>query len=401
MSNQSLILVLNCGSSSIKYAVIDIEHQQTLQNGIVERINQPDGLFSWTAQGQTKHQRELANANYPQAIATIMQTLEQSGGLARQLKAVGHRVVHGGEEFKASVLVDEQVIAHLEAISHLAPLHNPAHIAGIKAMCSLYPALPQVAVFDTAFHQTLPDYAYLYALPYEFYQQYGIRRYGFHGISYRYVLQETIKRLNLALDDSALLIAHLGNGCSATAVLNGKSLDTSMGMTPLEGLIMGSRCGDLDPSILTYLAQTLNCNLAEINELLNKKSGLLGISGLSMDMRTLRQAAEEGNQRAQLAIEMFCYRLAKYLSALAVPLGRIDALVFTGGIGENAAPVREKVIQWLKLFGFKLDETQNEQHGKMDNGIITAQDSPIALVVPTNEELMIALDTFELIKPSY
>ncbi|MDF2866551.1 MAG: ackA [Gammaproteobacteria bacterium] len=392
----SLILVLNCGSSSIKYAVINTLTQQTIQSGIAERINQVDGQLSWTIPDQIKQQRALPHADYATAIEAISQIIEQSGAINHRLKAIGHRVVHGGEKFKESVLITSEVLQHLEECNHLAPLHNPANLAGIKAMLAIYPHLPQVAVFDTAFHQTLPDYAYLYALPYELYRQYGIRRYGFHGISYRYVLHEAIKRLELKLEKSALLIAHLGNGCSVSAILNGKSIDTSMGMTPLEGLIMGSRCGDLDPSLPGYLAELLNCSLADINELLNKQSGLLGISGLSMDMRTLREAADNGNQQAQLAIEMFCYRLAKYIAALAIPLGRIDGLVFTGGIGENATTVRAKVIQWLTLFGFKLDAVQNAQHGRANGGLITQSNSPKALVIATNEELLIAQDTERL-----
>jgi acetate kinase len=393
----SLILVINCGSSSIKFAIIDTQQQNTLQSGLVERINQPDGQLSWSGQDKIKQQRSLPQADYTAAIAAIRQVIEQSPQIKGQLKAIGHRVVHGGEEFKESVVITSEVLAHIEACSHLAPLHNPANLAGIKAFLAIYPDLPQVAVFDTAFHQTLPDYAYLYALPYELYQQHHIRRYGFHGISYRYVLGQALKRLQLPLENSALLIAHLGNGCSATAVLNGKSVDTSMGMTPLEGLVMGSRCGDIDPSLPIYLAQQLGYEMTEINELLNKQSGLLGISNLSMDMRTLRQAAVEGNQQAQLAIEIFCYRLAKYLAALAIPLGRIDGLVFTGGIGENAAAIRAKVIHWLSLFGFQLDAQQNEQHGKMNSGLITQADSPKALVIATNEELLIAQDTEQLI----
>lgn len=392
----SLILVLNCGSSSIKFAIINTANQQTIQNGIVERIKQPDGRLSWSDTNGIKQFLPLPHADYTSAIQAIRQTIEQSGTIGSQLKAIGHRVVHGGEAFKESVVITAEVLQHIEDCNHLAPLHNPANVEGIKAMLAIYPNLPQIAVFDTAFHQTLPKHAYLYALPYEFYEQHGIRRYGFHGISYRYVLQEAIKRLKLTSDNNALLIAHLGNGCSATAILNGKSIDTSMGMTPLEGLIMGSRCGDIDPSLPGYLAQEFNMSLDDVNSLLNKRSGLLGISGLSMDMRTLRQAADDGNQRARLAIEMFCYRLAKYLAALAIPLGRIDGLVFTGGIGENAAAIRAKVLQWLTIFGFKLDPEQNEQHGKNNLGVITLPNSPKALVIPTNEELLIAQDAERL-----
>ena len=391
----SLILVLDCGSSSIKFAVMDTSSEISLLNGLVERINQPDGQISWSVNAQAKHKKALSNADYPKAIQEIRQILTETG-LAPEIAAIGHRVVHGGEHFKESVLLNSQIIQRLEACSYLAPLHNPANIAGINAMLTIYPNLPQVAVFDTAFHQTLPEYAYLYALPYEVYKKYQVRRYGFHGISYRYVLQEAINRLGLKLADSALLIAHLGNGCSVTAIKNGQSLDTSMGMTPLEGLIMGTRCGDIDPSLPGFLAKELKLDLETTNELLNKQSGLLGISGLSMDMRTLQQAADEGHKRAQLAINMFCYRLAKYLAALAVPLGRIDGLIFTGGIGENAAPIRAKVIEWLGIFGFQLDAKLNAEHGVSQAGLITTEKSPRALVIQTNEELLIAQDTVSL-----
>lgn len=395
MMTKTHILVLNCGSSSIKYAVIEVSQQQTLQQGIVERINQPDGQLSWSAPNQSKQQQALPNVDYTQAVQAILRTLEQTN-LAQQLKAVGHRVVHGGEKFKESVCITPEVLKHIEACSHLAPLHNPANLAGINAMLAAYSTLPQVAVFDTAFHQTMPQHAYLYALPFELYTQHGIRRYGFHGISYRYVLAEALRKLKLDPANNTLLIAHLGNGCSATAIRNSQSIDTTMGMTPLEGLIMGSRCGNIDPSLPTYLAEQLGFSLPQVNEVLNKQSGLLGISGLSMDMRALQQAAQQNHERAKLAIEMFCYRLAQSLAALAMPLRRIDALIFTGGIGENAAPIRAKVLDKLAILGFKLDPVQNEQHGKTNNGIITQLDSIKALVIPTNEELLIAQDTQQL-----
>jgi acetate kinase len=391
--NTTPFLVLNCGSSSIKYAVIDLTNNATIQQGMLERIHQADACLSWSSQSQ-KQQLNLPYADYTIGIQTIMQVLEPA--LAQRLKAVGHRVVHGGEAFQQSVIINNEVLAQLQACSHLAPLHNPANLAGILAVQQIYPTLVQVAVFDTAFHQTLSPKAFLYALPYELYEKHGIRRYGFHGISYSYVLNEAIARLRLNLADSALLLAHLGNGCSASAVLNGNSIDTSMGMTPLEGLVMGSRCGDIDPSIPIFLAQQTELSLSAVNELLNKQSGLLGISGLSQDMRTLSQAAAQGHSRAQLAIEIFCYKLAKYLAALAISLGRIDGLIFTGGIGENAAAIRASVIRWLSLLGFSLDEQKNLIHGKESHGVITQDHSIPALVIPTNEELMIAQEAARL-----
>lgn len=391
------ILVLNCGSSSIKFAVIDPASGETCLSGIVERINTPEAVLNWRA-AEVK-QQDIPNADYETALAAIIQILREQG-FAEQLTGIGHRVVHGGEKFSESILICAEVVAQIEANCRLAPLHNPSNLQGILAAQKAFPQLLQAAVFDTAFHQTIPQHAYLYPLPQKFYQQYSVRRYGFHGISYRYVSQQAMQRLGLSSNDNALLIAHLGNGCSATAVFNGNSIDTSMGMTPLEGLMMGTRTGDVDPGLHGYLAAECQLTLDEITAILNKQSGLLGVSGLSMDMRTLQQAAGHGNVDAQLAITMFCYRLAKYLGALAMTLPRIDALVFTGGIGENAMFVRVQVLKQLAILGFVIDEQHNQEHGKNNNGIITQANSTCAMVIATNEELMIAQDVNRLVTSS-
>lgn len=393
------ILVLNCGSSSIKFAVIDLDTEATCLHGLAERINTPSALFHWTIT-QVKQQQNIPDAGYEMTIVKILEILHEQG-LTEQIIGIGHRIVHGGEKFSQSTLISSEVITQIATYSRLAPLHNPGSLQGIHAAQKAFPHLPHIAAFDTAFHQTLPPQAYLYALPQQFYQQHSVRRYGFHGISYRYVSQQAIQRLGLSVDDNALLIAHLGNGCSATAILNGRSIDTSMGMTPLEGLMMGSRSGDVDPGLHSYLAAECQLTIDEITEMLNRQSGLLGVSGLSMDMRSLQQAAEQGNSNAQLAIDMFCYRLAKYLGALATTLPRIDALVFTGGIGENAVMVRAQVLARLTILGFLVDDHQNQQRGETNNGIITRPGSTRAMVIATNEELMIAQDVANIINNGY
>jgi acetate kinase len=322
--------------------------------------------------------------------------LDEHEKLSGQLMAVGHRVVHGGEDFTHSVIIDEAVITQIRACNNLAPLHNPANLMGILGVQHAFPHLPQVAVFDTAFHQTMPEHAYLYAIPYELYEKYAIRRYGFHGTSHRYVIWQAAKLLNKPVEKSAFISAHLGNGCSVAAVLNGESLDTSMGLTPLEGLVMGTRAGDVDPSLHAFLADTLGYDVHKVTSMLNKQSGLLGLSGLGSDMRTIEEAAISGNKRAILTEDIFAYRLAKYVASYMVPLGHLDALIFTGGIGENGAIIRAKIIRWLKVFGFALDEERNQQHGRKSKNIITREGTPIAMVIPTNEELMIAQDAMSL-----
>jgi acetate kinase len=326
----------------------------------------------------------------------ILALLRQRG-LLDAVSSVGHRVVHGGEAFKQATRITPEVIAQIEACVPLAPLHNPANLLGICGAMEVFPDLPHVAVFDTAFHQTMPQVAYRYALPEKLYREHGVRRYGFHGTSHQYVTQKAAEMLGIQLVKSCFISAHLGNGCSLAAVRGGQSLDTSMGLTPLEGLVMGTRSGDLDPGIHAFLAENLKLSLVQVTDLLNKQSGLLGLSGLSNDMRELERAAALGHAGATLAIEVFCYRLAKYIAALSVPLGRIDALVFTGGIGENSANVRAKVLGQLGVLGFRLDAAENGLKVGGQAGVISVG-RPVAMVVGTNEELMIAHECQKLLK---
>jgi acetate kinase len=388
---KSLILVLNCGSSSIKFAVIEPETGNSFFSGLVQNIGAPDADIKYLFNKETKT-NNLPNTTYHAALGAIVELIYASE-LAKYICAIGHRVVHGAEKFKESVIIDDNVLQAIDNSIHLAPLHNPANINGIKEAIKAFPGLPQVAVFDTAFHQTMPEYAYIYPIPYDLYQNNHVRRYGFHGTSHRFVSKQAAKILAKPLEQLALITAHLGNGCSIAAILNGKSIDTSMGLTPLEGLVMGTRSGDVDPSLYSYLANNLAYDINKTTDLLNKKSGLLGVSGIASDMREIEKQVLAGNKRAILAFAIFCYRLAKYIAAFAVPLGKIDALVFTGGIGENSQMVRTKTIEWLKIFGFKLDTEKNNLHGKSSMGIITTENSPIAMVVPTNEEWLIAQDT--------
>lgn len=396
MTSSSLILVINCGSSSIKFALVNGRHESKLISGLAERLGTPESRLTWSTNG-AKEAEAMPSADHAAAMANILHLLEQKGLLDAPLLAVGHRVVHGGEAFTASTLIDAEVLAAIEACNHLAPLHNPANVTGIREAMRLFPDVPQVAVFDTAFHQTLPPHAYLYPVPYELYETYGVRRYGFHGTSHRFVAQKAAQMLDLPLTELNLITAHLGNGCSATAVHHGQSVDTTMGLTPLEGLMMGTRSGDVDPALHQFLQETAGYNLDKTTAMLNKQSGLLGVSGLSNDMRALTEAADEGHERAALAIELFCYRLAKTIAALAVPLGRVDALIFTGGIGENAANVRARTLHRLAILGYQVDETRNAANGRSSHGVITTPDTPIALVVPTDEEIMIARDSMTLV----
>lgn len=369
------VLVLNCGSSSIKYAVIDAGSYQTIHNGLVEKV-------------KADQYREILD----KTIEELKSEFKDS------FCAIGHRVVHGGEAFKESIIINDQVLQTIQHCSKLAPLHNPNNIEGIEAAKSIFPNVPQIAVFDTAFHQTLPDYAFIYPVPYEWYKKHQVRRYGFHGTSHRYVAAEAAKKLNKKITDTSLITAHLGNGCSATAIKNGKSVDTTMGLTPLEGLMMGTRSGDIDPGLHNYLSHELNCDINELTNMLNKKSGLLGVSGISNDMREIHKAIEQKNTQAKLALEIFCFRLAKHISALAVSLEKIDALIFTGGIGENDTKVREKTCQWLNLLNFYCDSAINNTHGKHNNGLISTNDSIPIYVIKTDEEVMIAKDCVGLIE---
>ena len=391
----SPIFILNCGSSSIKFMAIEPESGNVLIKGLAENLKGENPLLSW-AIDEKKYEKPLPATTYSAAIHEIVLLVRE---LSLLFSGIGHRVVHGGEYFYESVLIDDSVIKKIKNCTHLAPLHNPVNIIGIEMMQKEFPKLPQVAVFDTAFHQTMPKHAYIYPLPFAYYKKYEVRRYGFHGTSHRFVVIEAAKKLGIPLEKTSFISAHLGNGCSLCATIQGKSVDTSMGMTPLEGLVMGERSGDIDPSLIGYLAETLHCNATDITEILNTKSGLLGISGVSGDMRVLEKEEKLGNERAGLAIQIFCYRLAKYIASFMVPLHHLDALIFTGGIGENSAFIRTHVIRLLKIFGFTLDETKNNSHGSLSQGIISkTSHSPIIMVIPTNEELLIARDTRAVIK---
>lgn len=395
------VFVLNCGSSSFKYQLLDMVNERRLAAGLVERIGMPGSVLNYEpAQGDKL--RQVADiADHAAAIKQVLaQLVEPQTGVIASLAdigAVGHRVVHGADKFSASVRIDDAVIAALQACIPLAPLHNPANITGIQAMLQALPGVPNVAVFDTAFHASMPPASYIYALPYAWYTQHQVRRYGFHGTSHRFVSERAAAMLEIPKEQFNCITCHMGNGSSFTAIQGGKSFDTSMGMTPVEGLVMGSRCGDMDAGIPNYLASHLGLSLAEIDSALNKQSGLLGISGISSDMRDLEKAAAEGHARAQLAIDVLLHRSLKYIGAYAVELGRLDAIVFTGGIGENAIGFRASVVQRLSALGIALDASANQVRGK--EAVISSPDSAIkVLVVPTNEELVIARDTQQIVQ---
>ena len=390
------ILVLNCGSSSAKFAVIDSDDGHQHISGLAQRLGSPQATLDWKVGEGGKQSKALPGAGHDAALRSVVDLLKTLG-LADGLAGVGHRVVHGGDKFSASMPITAEVVAKIQECIPISPLHNPPNLLGIGIAQELFPKLPQVAVFDTAFHQTMPPRAYVYAVPYGWLENHQVRRYGFHGTSHRFVSQQAIKQLGLPATDNALITAHLGNGCSCTAVRDGKSVDTTMGLTPLEGVVMGTRSGSVDPMIVGHMAKALGKPADKILDALNKESGLLGLSGLSNDMRSLAEAAATGHARAQLAIEVFCYVLAKSLASLVVPLGRLDALIFTGGIGENSTFVRAKVVEQLGFLGLTLDPGANANHGKTQNGRITTGTRPQAMVVPTNEELMIAIDTAEIV----
>jgi acetate kinase len=384
------VLVLNCGSSSLKFAVIDPGTSVEHVSGIAQRLGSPEASLDVKRNG-TKSSRPIPGALHDEALHGVVDVLRELG-LADGLVAVGHRVVHGGSKFAGSMAITPEVIAKVEECIPLGPLHNPPNLVGIRIAQSLFPELLQVGVFDTAFHQTMPPVAYTYPVPQEWLEVHGVRRYGFHGTSHRFVARDALRLTGLPADDHRLVTAHLGNGCSAAAVKDGKSVDTTMGLTPLEGLMMGTRSGTIDPAIIGHMAEALGRSAKEVLDVLNKKSGLLGVSGLSNDMRTVEEAAAAGHERARLALDLFCYVLAKTIAALVVPLGRLDALVFTGGIGENSTTVRARTIAHLGFLGLALDDAANSTHGRSQNGRITTGTRPQALVVPTNEELMIAED---------
>lgn len=395
------ILVLNCGSSSVKYKLIDLQgnEQNILAEGGVEKVGLPDSFLKFKFNGE-KVTITTSMPNHDIAIRVILDNLTSAKyGCIKdynEIDAVGHRVVHGGEKFNESVLITEEVIAKVKECYDLAPLHNPVNIAGIEAISSILPNVPQVGVFDTAFHQTMPDYAYMYALPYEAYEKYGVRRYGFHGTSHRYVSRRACEFLGVDYEKQRIITCHIGNGGSITAVKNGKSVDTSMGLTPVEGLMMGTRCGDVDPAALLYIEQKENYTAADMQALINKKSGVLGISGVSSDMRDIENAIAEGNERATLALKMYEYRITKYIGAYTAALGGADIIVFTGGVGENQTVTRERICKQLEYLGIDFDSEKNKTRGEEIE--LTKPGSKIRVVViPTDEEYMIACDTAEII----
>ena len=390
------ILVLNSGSSSIKFQIFDMQKIVPICQGVIEQIGESRGHIKFVYGKEKEITKESVIKNHSVGIELLEELLIDNKVLKSfdELRAVGHRVVHGGEYFSKPTLINDEVIKKIEQVSPLAPLHNPVNLIGIKAISKVNPSLIQVAVFDTAFHQSIPDFAYHYALPYEYYTDNQVRRYGFHGTSHHYVAKEAAKILQKDINECNLITLHLGNGASMAAVKNGKSVDTSMGLTPLEGLVMGTRCGDIDPAIIFYLSRNLNLSIDELDNILNKKSGLKGICGIN-DMREVEQKANSGDKKAKLALEIFCYRIKKYIGAYSVAVGKVDALVFTGGIGEHSSTVREKVCSNLyDTLGIKLDREANLKH----NTIISQNDSKIKLfVIPTNEELEIAKQTYKIV----
>ena len=393
------VLVINCGSSSLKYQLINSDSEAVLAKGLCERIG-IDGRLVYQKTGCDKEITEAAMPTHKEAIQMVLDALtnDKTGaiGSLKEVNAIGHRVVHGGEKFASSVVITDEVLEAVAQCNDLAPLHNPANLIGINACKELMPGVPMVAVFDTAFHQTMPEKAYLYGLPYEYYENYKVRRYGFHGTSHSFVSKETARFLGMDLENSKIIVCHLGNGASISAVKDGKCVDTSMGLTPLEGLVMGTRSGDIDPAIMEYIAKKEDLDIAGVMNVLNKKSGLEGISGLSSDFRDLTAGAKEGNKRAIAAIEVFCYRVAKYVGSYVAAMNGVDAIAFTAGIGENVGLVREKVCSYLGYLGITLDAEANAKSG--DNCVISAADSKVKVaVIPTNEELAICRETVALV----
>lgn len=396
------ILVLNCGSSSVKYKLIDVDKKETLAEGGVEKIGLHDSFLKFKLADGGKKVIEESIPDHKKAINDILNLLTDSEyGCIKSLKeidAVGHRVVHGGEKFNKSVRIDDEVIAKIKDCYDVAPLHNPANMTGIDAVSEILPDVPQVAVFDTAFHQTMPKEAYMYALPYELYEKYAIRRYGFHGTSHRYVSKRVCEFLDVPYEKQRIITCHIGNGGSITAIKDGKSIDTSMGLTPVEGLMMGTRVGDVDPGALTFIMDKEVLDTKALSTLINKKSGVLGISGISSDMRDIDAAIAEGNECAKLALDMYIYRIVKYIGAYTAVLNGVDIIVFTGGVGENQQLLRQAVCNHLAYLGVKIDEQVNAG-SRGEEKVISASDSKVKVVViPTDEELMIAQDTEDIIK---
>ncbi len=395
------VLVINCGSSSLKYQLLEMEEERLLARGLIERIGLEEGIHGYNRPGHPDLRWELPVPDHERAMDLLLEAVtDGEHGVIRSIQdiaAVGHRVVHAGEKYAASVIIDDDVMAALEECKPLAPLHNPANITGIRAARAAaarhgVPGLPMVGVFDTAFHQTMPDRAYIYPLPYQLYEKYKIRRYGFHGTSHRYVTLRAGQILNREPEELNLITCHLGNGASVAAVRGGKSIDTSMGFTPLEGLVMGTRSGDIDPAIIGYLTKNLDMTIERVEAMLNKESGMLGISGISSDLRDVEREYANGNDRARLALEVYAYHIRKYIGAYAVALGRLDAIIFTAGVGEHASLVREWACRGLDVIGAVLDPFKNAT--RHDEAIISKMSSRVKImIIPTNEELMIARDT--------
>ncbi len=395
------ILVINAGSSSIKYQLFDMESDAVLAKGMCDRIGIAGGNFKHKVDGRDDYKIEIQMANHKEAVKLVLDTLvsPDHGVIASlsEISAVGHRVLHGGEKFSGSVIVDEKVIAAIEECCELGPLHNPHNLTGIRACEAMMPGVPQVAVFDTGFHQTMPDYAYMYALPYEYYEKYRIRRYGFHGTSHRYVSMRAAAMLGRT--DAKIVTCHLGNGSSLAAVMNGKCFDTSMGLTPLEGIMMGTRCGSIDPAIVPLLMKKENLTADEIDTVMNKKSGILGISQVTSDNRDIEEGARNGNARYQLVENMLCHQLTKLIGGYAAAMGGVDAIVFTGGIGENNPQYRARVAEKLAFIGVDIDPAINEKAKRTSEEFDLSKPGAKVkmLMIPTNEELMIAKDTMELV----
>ncbi|MBQ6987880.1 MAG: acetate kinase [Alistipes sp.] len=399
-----IVLVLNCGSSSIKYQVIDINEQSNalLAKGLVDRIGLAEGSLTHKPTGKEKFEKHMPIADHTTGISLVLEALTDAthGVIANlaEVKAVGHRVAHGGEFFKSSVVVDEQAKENIRSLFEIAPLHNPANLEGILSIEKVLPGIPQVAVFDTSFHQTIPAINYLYALPYEYYDKYRVRKYGFHGTSHKYVAKVGAELTGLDFENSKIITCHIGNGGSITAVLNGKSYDTSMGFSPLDGLVMGTRCGQVDASAVTYIGEREGMNYAELNSMMNKKSGVYGMTGISSDMRDIDAAYKAGNEKAIVARDMYYNRVKKFVAEYAAEMGGVDLVIFTGGVGENSSDLRRWVCKDMEFMGIKIDDSINDAtHG--DNAIISTADAKVKVaVIATNEELVIATDTYQLTK---
>ena len=395
------ILVLNCGSSSIKYKLYEMTTKEVLAQGGIEKLGLPDSFLKFKMPDGSKKTIEKNMPEHTVGVQLIFDTLTNPEyGCIKSLSeidAVGHRLVHGGEKFNTSVVITPEVIEQMKACTDLAPLHNPANLKGVAAVSAILPDVPQVGVFDTAFHQTMPAHAYMYALPYEYYTQYGVRRYGFHGTSHRYVSRRACEFLGVDYEKTKIITVHVGGGGSITAIKDGKSIDTSMGLTPVEGLVMGTRSGDVDLGAITYLMDKLNLSVADLNTIINKKSGVLGVSGVSSDMRDIEDAIAKGNERAKLALDMFEYRLLKYIGAYTAALNGVDLIVFTGGIGENQVITREYICKGLNYLGVKFNKELNAKTRGEEVEISTPDSKVRVVVIPTDEELTIATDTMNLV----